>query len=224
MALVNGNVKNEHIQEAGVVMIDKSRRWRGLWTVCLILGRWDVRRFIQRDIVYGDKEVYFTAFETIHEPYAFAKYYSGVIGSVLFDFHIDAIDVGSAAGSSSNMQDKAYMLLDPNVALCGRMLHFDDEGLPLWSNGGYLTREDDRTIKNELAGKGLKPILFADGGDSTSEEGGGGKERNQNWLFSQDLGVFCLFPNKRAIRHVPSNVAEKASTAVDFYMTHFMRD
>ncbi|CAB9510892.1 Alpha-1,3-mannosyltransferase [Seminavis robusta] len=207
-ALVNGHVMNEHIQEAGVVLIDKSRRWRGLWTACLILGRWDVRRFIQRDIIYGDKEVYFTAFETIHEPYSFARYYPGVIGSVISDFH----------GDNMQYNDNMQGLLQPFMALCGRMLHFDEEGLPLWSNGGYLTREDDRTAKEDVAGRGLKPILFADGGDSTTEAGGGGPEGNQKWLFNHDIGVLCMFPNKRMVRPVKEEIVRNASNAVDFYV------
>ena len=98
-----------------------------------------------------------------------------------------------------------------------RMLHFDEQGSPLWSNGGYLTREDDRDANN-VASRGLKPLLFVDGGDSASEEGGRGKEGNQNWRFHHGLGVLCLFPNLRGIRQVPPEYAEKGAHAVDYYV------
>jgi len=212
-ALTNGNLMNEHIQEAGAVLIDKNRRRKGLWAACLILGRPDVRRFIQRDMVYGDKEVYFTAFETVDEPYEFAKYYPGTIGSIVTDFSGNDLEWGVGRLESKNLDDLQF-----DMALCGRMLHFDDNGMPLWSNGGYYTREDDRKADNSIASQGLHPVLFADGGNSLTEEGGAGKEDNQNWLENIELAVLCLYPNARKIRQVPAETTERGRMAVEYYL------
>jgi Mannosyltransferase putative len=58
----NGNASSpymaEHVQESGMIVIDKTRRILGLWATCLIYGREDVRKYAQGYHMYGDKEMY----------------------------------------------------------------------------------------------------------------------------------------------------------------------
>ena len=211
-ALTNGQMPfNEHIQEAGVVLINKARRSIGLWAACLLVGRWDIRRFVQRDLVYGDKELYWTAFEAVNEPYTFAKYYPGSIGAVLTNF--DEITMSYTAVTSSDM---ITINDQQNVALCGRIVHFDEAGQPIWSNGGYLTKEDDRDSKKVKSQDGLQPILFIDGGYEFGPAGKPGL--NQYWKFHDKMGVNCLYPNSRKIQQVPPDEAKKGAEAVKYYL------
>ena len=218
-------IGSEHIQESGLIVIDKSRRSRGLWGNLLLLGRWDVRRFLQRDYVYGDKETYWIAFESVNEPYAFARYWAGVVGNVFTDY-----DKRTARIDSANVPITVEY---SGMALCGRLLHFDDTGVPLWSNGGYTTKEDDRETEDKISEGGLRPLFFVDGGDSWNEyentEGGiiadahmfdvykTRQFRNQFWKFDERLGVNCMLPNSRGTRPVITEHAKNGLDAVDYY-------
>jgi len=202
---------SEHVMESGVVVLNKRRRFRGLWAACLLMGRWDLRRFAQRDLVYGDKELYWIAFEMANDPYVFARFYPGVIGGVMTDFKDSGIHV-AAAGDA--MKEYSHM------ALCGRLVHFNDEGLPLWSNGGYLTKEDDRDKETSASKNGLEPKLFIDGGDSITEKDQPVQKPglNQYWKFHDDMGVNCLDANARKVRPVPSEQVQKGTEAVNYYL------
>ena len=200
---------HEHVQESGIILIDKARRFKGLWASCLLIGRWDVRRFGQRDLVYGDKEFYHSAYEAIHEPYAFARYFPGVIGNIVTNFKDKTLPV----------DHNNFVLLEESsekqsLSLCGRLLHVDDNRLPLWSNGGYMTKDDDRKTKHNLAEEGLGPFFFVDGGDSDTEKM---SEDNQVWKWHGKLQSACLRPNQRWIQPVPEESAKKGQEAVAFY-------
>ena len=214
-ALTNdGDMYNEHIIESGIVLLDKSRRYLGLWAACLLLGRWDVRKFAQTNYVYGDKEFYIAGMEMVQQPYSLSRFYPGVVGNVFTDMQNTDVEL-EADNNQLNTKETQQL------ALCGRLLHFDDSGMPLWSNGGYITKEDDFFSKTGISKGGLRPFYFIDGGDSQSEQGHPVQHQlgqNQNWIYNPKMGVNCLFPNARKTRHVPSEDASHGLDAVEYYL------
>ena len=117
---------------------------------------------------YGDKEMYWISFETISEPYAFSRYFPGIIGGAASDFqHKQAAVLPSE--SRFSVLRKSQVMKSNNMGLCGRLLHFDDSGTPLWSNGGYLTKEEDWKSTEPLGNYPLNPVWFVDGGDWFTE-------------------------------------------------------
>jgi len=159
----------EHIQESGLVVIDKSRRILGVLGICLLLGREDIRRYAQAYYSYGDKEFYWIGFETVDEPYSYSRYYPGVFGSVTTNFG----GKDTAISPKDPALETSKQLIEANAdnrALCGRVVHFDDDNIPLWSNGGYFTKEEDWASSSHLAKYPLNPLWYIDGGDSLTEE------------------------------------------------------
>lgn len=235
----------EHIQESGMILIDKKRRVLGLWATCLIYGREDIRKYSQRYHMYGDKEMYWISFETIHEPYEFAKYYPGTIGGVATDFEFkNAITMPT--DEDSQVESKLDDANSNHMGLCGRLVHFDDSGAPLWTNGGYLTKEEDWPSTNAVGVFPLNPVWFVDGGDWTREtflpkvvlgplewfswmspqrpiaETFAQWERikdnipvNQYWKIQEQIGVNCLMANIRGIQQVPAEARYLASKSVE---------
>lgn len=105
------------------------------------------------------------------------------------------------------------------MALCGRLLYFDEEGLPLWSNGGYLTKEDDQHSGLNASHCGLNFLLYIDGGDFVSEHGPVGKRsRNQFQKFHEKMGVTCLFPNSGGMQKVPQKQVQNGLTTVEYFL------
>ena len=233
----------QHVQEAGVILIDKERRYLGLWAACLVFGREDIRRYIQVHNMYGDKEVYWSSFEMIGEPFVFARYYPGVVGGLVTDMKGHTIDLPQGTTNEQTESEINNAVALSGSHLCGRMLHFDEENNPLWSNGGYMLKDEDYKTTAAVAVKGLNPAYFIDGGDSFNEEfinpwlpylrninmfgsiwyhlfGGTLKNQNQVWAFNKALGSECLLPNARYLQLVEMKTATKARKAVDFYLGH----
>lgn len=159
----------EHVQESGMIVLDKRRRILGLWATCLIYGREDIRKYAQGYHMYGDKEMYWISFESVQEPYSFARYYPGAVGGVTSDFeflNIASMPTDSASDIASKLDDSNTN----HMGLCGRLAHFDDSGVPLWSNGGYLTKEEDWPSISAIGLYPLNPIWYVDGGDWLMEK------------------------------------------------------
>jgi hypothetical protein len=117
-------------------------------------------------------------------------------------------------------------------ALCGRLLHFDDSGVPLWSNGGYMLKEEDWSSTEDISESALNPVWFVDGGDSQTEEFPNPwlpffrnifglhstlTEQNQVWSLHRALGVSCLSKNARQIQRIPHGSYANARKAVQYY-------
>ncbi|CAB9520710.1 Putative alpha-1,3-mannosyltransferase [Seminavis robusta] len=163
----------EHVMEAGLTMLDKSRRMLGVWAICLLMGRTDFRRYTQAFYIYGDKELYWIGLEIVSEPYALAKYFPGAYGSLLtkFDLGLSDVFVYPEDDETKIAKELERAQKDDRFALCGRMVHFDDTGRPLWSNGGYFTEEDeDWASPSKWIEQPLNPIWYVDGGLWTEEE------------------------------------------------------
>ena len=233
----------EQVQEAGVMLIDKTRRARGIWAACLIFGRDDIRKYIQNDHMYGDKEVYWSVMEALadndqpadyvvnNNNYEFARFYPGVIGGTVTDFAGRTTHLPLDA-TPEQIQAEFAISRAGNDALCGRLLHFDDDGVPLWANGGYMLKEDDWFSSAAISQSAINPVWFIDGGDAQTENFpnpwlpwwrnmlqwyGTLLGQNQVWALHRAMGVECLSPNSRQLRTVPMKMANTARRAVQYY-------
>lgn len=222
---------SEHFQEAGVIVLNKQKRMLALWAICLLFGKTDIRQYLQTDHSYGDKELYWMAVETIKEDYEFARYYPGVVGGAVTDF--SSTSQLPLDATSDVILMKRQEAVDENLSLCGRLLHFDDDGKPLWSNGGYMLKEEDWYSSEDASKAANSPVLYVDGGDSTTEQfpnpwvpfwknilGWGSadlKGENQVWALHRSLGVECLAPNARKIQSMPEDSLDKARDIVKYY-------
>ena len=93
----------------------------------------------------------------------------GVFGGAATDFKFNKI----AIVPTDKEPEVSNKLEDANanrMGLCGRLVHFDDSGNPLWSNGGYLTKEEDWPNSSPIGGYPLNPMWYVDGGDWRTEE------------------------------------------------------
>jgi hypothetical protein len=94
---------------------------------------------------------------------------TGTFGGVATDFEFNNV----AILPTDKGPEIAARLKDANenhFGLCGRLVHFDNAGRPLWSNGGYLTKEEDWPSTTAIGAFPLNPVWFVDGGDWTREE------------------------------------------------------
>lgn len=165
----SGRYRTEFVMESGLVMLDTKRRAKGVWAICLLMGREDIRRYTQGYYMYGDKELYWIGLETVSEPYAFPKYYPGTYSSVVTNFKDNDMAV-SPQDETAKVDALLQQANMEHYALCGRSLHFDDAGQPLWSNGGYFTKEEDWKSDSPLAEHPLYPLWYIDGGEWRKEE------------------------------------------------------
>ena len=97
-------------QESGVVLIDKSRVLKGLLSVCK-LNDHDERKGFTYRYLHGDKDTWWLGFHIIQMSYSFMPTLTAAIGQVsTYNKHL----------------------------VCGLMLHFDEQGQPIWWNGGMF--------------------------------------------------------------------------------------
>ncbi|CAB9522995.1 Putative alpha-1,3-mannosyltransferase [Seminavis robusta] len=177
----------EHVMESGLTLLDKSQRMLGVWAICLLMGRNDVRQYAQAYYIYGDKEMYWIGLETVSEPYSFAKYFPGTYGSVMTNFGGTDVALYPKDEEPKMTRELQRAHEDHRFALCGRIVHFDDAGIPLWSNGGYFTKEEDWASSSKLADQPLNPIWYTDGGIWTEEDflpKVADAPKQPNWLLS----------------------------------------
>ncbi|KAH8552360.1 mannosyltransferase putative-domain-containing protein [Umbelopsis sp. PMI_123] len=105
------SLSSSHEQEAGVVVINKSKSLLGLLSTCKMNGKKE-RDEVTYKHVHGDKETFWVGYEMTQTPYAFIKSYGAVIGGL---------------GHKG----------DPSQ-VCGNQLHLGTDGRPLWWNGGMF--------------------------------------------------------------------------------------
>jgi hypothetical protein len=149
-----------------------------------ILGVTRLNDYHERRILHanthGDKESYWLGFEMVGETYAFTDYYPGSIG----------------------FKNKEQT--------CGRMVHFDDSGMPFWWNGGFKNAEKHVEGYTWLEWLDMKD--FDDGGHvgdgHVSKWTSEGKDGNHN---------YCVANSKRGSRKLPEVLAENARSAVLTY-------
>ncbi|KAI9199749.1 mannosyltransferase putative-domain-containing protein [Polychytrium aggregatum] len=115
------NRLSDHEVDSGIVIFNKGRAFHELLLICLLNTR--KYRGPLWGTFWGDKELFWLAFEMLGTPYRFEKYGGGVAGYVRDD-----------------------------GAICGNLFHLDDRNQPLWMNGGPVNDRHDpvgktRTLK-----------------------------------------------------------------------------
>jgi len=96
--------------EAGVVVLDKRRHWPGLLAATLLSAPGPLKDMI-RENTHGEKETFWIGLAMADEPFSFMPLLPGSLGEV---------------GKDSLGREE----------LCGKLLHFDRNGEPLWFNDG----------------------------------------------------------------------------------------
>ena len=108
---------------------------------------------------------------------------------------------------------------------------FDDQGNPLWANGGYMLKEDDWNSSVDISLSAVNPVYYLDGGKSGEvfpnpwtpwfrnllQLYNTLRGENQVWALHRAMGSECLSPNARGLQMVDGQVAEKGRRAVQFY-------
>ncbi|KXN73106.1 glycosyltransferase family 71 protein [Conidiobolus coronatus NRRL 28638] len=124
--------KSEHIQESGMVLIDKAMHLTPLLATALLNKK--VERELTYKRVWGDKETFWIGFEIIGRSYFFSPYEPHPIGggSQQRGEGLYVVSNGKAAYESSKPH---------NFCSC-HMLHFDHNTNPSWINGGLWVRKD----------------------------------------------------------------------------------
>eukprot|EP00475_Leptophrys_vorax_P003741 TRINITY_DN12194_c0_g2_i1.p1 TRINITY_DN12194_c0_g2~~TRINITY_DN12194_c0_g2_i1.p1 ORF type:complete len:470 (+),score=96.66 TRINITY_DN12194_c0_g2_i1:213-1412(+) len=92
--------------------------------------------------------------------------------------------------------------------VCGRMLHLDDEGMPLWWNGGFKYAED---VKADIE---LVPYLdmdvFDDGGNIDDP-----LIEISLWTFDGSHLLFCKDDSMRKVREIPPKFRDPAVKSIE---------
>ncbi|OAT10778.1 alpha-1,3-mannosyltransferase [Blastomyces gilchristii SLH14081] len=146
-----------HMQESGVVVIDKWRHFMAMLLVCRMNGsdrdgNKDENKIGVYDMVYGDKETFWIGWELVGDTqYAFYGGATGIIGKIE--------DRGSKAKDEETPpKDEITLQQDSkngrraslegneqkpeNYTICGpQLLHLDTNGMPLWFNGWLLSNK-----------------------------------------------------------------------------------
>jgi len=105
------NRTTNYEQEAGVVLVDKSRRLLGMLATCR-LNFPDFKKDLHK-FTHGDKESFWLGMELAGEPYYF---------------------IPSMAGSVGNFKENA----DGSKEICGKAAHFDRHEKLFWFNDGFV--------------------------------------------------------------------------------------
>jgi hypothetical protein len=95
-------------QESGVVLIDKSRVFKALLSVCKLNDHQERERFTYK-YLYGDKDTWWLGFHIIQMSYSFIPTMTAAIGQI-------------------EGKNKVY----------GHILHLDENHKPIWWNGGMF--------------------------------------------------------------------------------------
>ncbi|KXN73107.1 glycosyltransferase family 71 protein [Conidiobolus coronatus NRRL 28638] len=124
--------KTQHIQESGMVIIDKVKHLTPLLTTALLNKK--VERELTYKRVYGDKETFWIGFEVIGHSYYFAPYEPHPIGDNTYFPREESFEWDEPKQINDDSK--------PEVFCSCHMLHFDQNTNPLWINGGLWNRKD----------------------------------------------------------------------------------
>ncbi|GFF77520.1 alpha-1,3-mannosyltransferase MNT2 [Aspergillus udagawae] len=148
-----------HMQESGVVVVDKWRHFIALLLVTRMNGPdRDGDQSKQKtgvyDMVYGDKETFWLGWELIGDlDYAFHDGDAGVMGT-LEKASTENGQAVQAELAKTNATDEAATTVPEMYTICApQLLHLDRSGRPLWFNGWLLPNKFDK-------GKNQEPSRF----------------------------------------------------------------
>lgn len=147
-----------------------------------IIGACKLLNPFERSVVYskihGDKESYWIGFEMMEEDYSFNKWFPGSIG-----------------------------FRDAQNNTCGRMVHFDIDGNPVWWNGGFKNAE--KYVPNYDKLPFLSMNYFDDGGRSSDIT----DERIGIWTSDESVN-YCITSSIRGSRLLNQEWMDVANSAV----------
>ncbi|KKZ61503.1 hypothetical protein EMCG_03904 [[Emmonsia] crescens] len=145
-----------HMQESGVVVVDKWRHFMAMFLVCRMNGsdrdgNKDENKIGVYDMVYGDKETFWVGWELAGDTqYVFHDGATGIIGKVE-DHSSKPKDAETPPSNEITLQqghpDGSQTSLEggenpKNYTICApQLLHLDTNGLPLWFNGWLLSNK-----------------------------------------------------------------------------------
>ncbi|KAH2970917.1 hypothetical protein KXW43_008694 [Aspergillus fumigatus] len=148
-----------HMQESGVVVVDKWRHFIALLLVTRMNGPdRDGDKSKQKtgvyDMVYGDKETFWLGWELIGDlDYAFHDGDAGVMGTLEKTPAVKG-PVAQEEPAKTNTTDQGMTTAPEMYTICApQLLHLDRSGRPLWFNGWLLPNKFDK-------GKNREPSRF----------------------------------------------------------------
>lgn len=124
--------RTRHLQESGVLVVDKPRHVWGLLMVCLLNQPYQRLKGTIKDYIHGDKETFWMGLELMGERYSFMPFTPGSIGKQR------AREVTATVGNSTNATQASG---DEHLSICGKLLHFDRDGEPFWFNDSILDQK-----------------------------------------------------------------------------------
>ncbi|KGO42892.1 Alpha-mannosyltransferase [Penicillium expansum] len=137
-----------HVQESGVVVVDKWKHFVALLLVCRMNGPDRNKNGVDTvgtyDMVYGDKETFWIGWELAGDTsYAFHQGGSGVMGVVQTPDNLNSTDEGLASTVGTETEPvptKKVRKMAPghesDLTICApQLLHLDRDKRPLWFNG-----------------------------------------------------------------------------------------
>ncbi|KAK6543177.1 hypothetical protein TWF694_007091 [Orbilia ellipsospora] len=137
-----------HMQESGVVVVDKWRHFVAMLLVTRMNGPdrdGDESKGIVGvyDMVYGDKETFWLGWELVGDTeYAFHQGDAGIMGQLK---EPDAKPAGQPADESAEPPKEKFEICAP------QLLHLDLDGRPLWFNGWILDNKFEEGKKKRKA-------------------------------------------------------------------------
>ncbi|KAL2822412.1 mannosyltransferase putative-domain-containing protein [Aspergillus granulosus] len=142
-----------HMQESGVIVVDKWRHFIPLLLVTRMNGPDRDGKKAENivgvyDLVYGDKETFWLGWELVGDlDYAFHSGDAGIMGILEEEGHEDEpAESEDSAGALKTATPDNYTICAP------QLLHLDHSGRPLWFNGWVLS--------NKYQGKDREPTDF----------------------------------------------------------------
>ncbi|KAI0007546.1 glycosyltransferase family 71 protein [Xylariaceae sp. FL0662B] len=132
-----------HMQESGVVMIDKWRHFVALLLICRLNGSDRDTRNGRKgvyELLYGDKETFWIGFLLSgDESYAFHQGDTGAMGILELPKAMTESDDMSSGIENGITDPEAEPAVPENYTICSpQLLHLDTDGKPLWFNGWLL--------------------------------------------------------------------------------------
>ncbi|KAL3459776.1 putative alpha-1,3-mannosyltransferase [Aspergillus heterothallicus] len=149
-----------HMQESGVVVVDKWRHFIPLLLVTRMNGPDRDGNKAENivgvyDLVYGDKETFWLGWELAGDiDYAFHRGDAGTMGVLQEGYATSAEDAPEDDSEDPEERSSRPSVTEPdNYTICApQLLHLDPSGRPLWFNGWVLS--------NKYQGKNREPTDF----------------------------------------------------------------
>lgn len=152
------NQVSGHEQESGIVVINKAHNLCGLLAACKMNCKHERDAVVYQEF-YGDKETFWIGMEMAGNSYTTLWERAGVMGQAR-DYDDEWLEAEIRDGKikrkdkkrekDRRAKDRSKRGAAAAQAVCGRILHFDRAGLPLWFNGGIVEDKRDEEKRKYL--------------------------------------------------------------------------